>query len=93
MATSTEDFDVPPDENWITIAGSDSAEVSGFITVFSDYPVLYRQGTSTPPSSSVTTGHWLQPASDAVEFDLLAGERAYARSLKYDTTLIVTLDG
>ena len=93
MATSTEDVDVSPGANWVELAGSDSDAVSGFITVFSDYPVLYRQGDPTPPDSTVVTGHWLEPASDAVEFDLLAGERAYARAPKYDTTVIVTLDG
>ncbi|MEE9223043.1 MAG: hypothetical protein V3V40_06260 [Nitrosomonadaceae bacterium] len=88
----TADFSVPPDENWVEIAGNDNAEVSGFITVFTQSPVLYRQATSLP-SESVKTGHWLEPASDAVEFDLLAGERAYARSLEFDGTLIVTVDG
>ena len=92
MTTSTTDVFVPVDEIWVQIAGDDNAEQSGFITVFTGAPVLYRQGTS-PPGLAVTTGHWLQPASDAVEFDLLAGEKAYGRSIEFDGTLIVTLDG
>ncbi len=89
----TADFDVPTSSDWVEIAGNDNAEVSGFITVFTQSPVLYRQATSGAPSASVATGHWLEPASDAVDFDLLAGERAYARSLQFDGTLIVTVDG
>lgn len=92
MATTTTDVSVPTASDWVEIAGNPGAEQSGFITVFTQYPVLYRQG-STAPSSSVKTGHWLEPASDAVGFNLLAGENAYGRSLKFDSTLIVTLDG
>ncbi len=92
MATTTTDVSVPVDEIWVEIAGDANNEQSGFITVFTGSPVLYRQGT-TPPALAVTTGHWLQPASDAVEFDLLAGEKAYGRSIEFDGTLIVTLDG
>lgn len=92
MATSTTDLSVPIASAWVEIAGDDNSEVSGFLTVFTESPVLYRQGTS-PPDASIKTGHWLEPASDAVQFGLLAGERAYGRALKFDSTLIVTLDG
>lgn len=92
MATTTTDVSVPVDEIWVEIAGDAGNAQSGFITVFTGSAVLYRQGT-TPPDASVKTGHWLEPASDAVEFDLLAGEKAYGRSLEFDATFIVTLDG
>jgi len=90
MTTTTTDIPINPD-TWTQIAGA-AATVTGFFTVFGDSAVMYRQGTSVP-ATSVETGHWLEPASDAVRFDLMASERAYARSKGFAATIIMTLDG
>lgn len=90
MATTTTDITIDPD-SWTELAGGASA-TSGFFTVFGDSAIIYRQGT-VAPDDSVTTGHWLEPASDAVRFDLLATEKAYARSRVVPANIIITLDG
>lgn len=91
MATTTTNIAIV-DSTWTEIAGSPSATVEGYFTLFGDSPVIFRQGTSAP-SDAENTGHWLEPASDFVRFKLLAGEMAYARAEHPVATLIVTLDG
>lgn len=91
MATTTTDITIV-DSTWTEIAGSPSATIEGYFTLFGDSPVVFRQGESAP-LDSVETGHWLEPASDFVRFKLLAGEKAYARAEHPVATLIVTLDG
>ena len=91
MATSTTDVPIV-DSVWTEIAGSPSAAVSGFVTLFGDSPVIFRQGTALP-ANTVNTGHRLQPASDFFRFEILANEMVYARAEHPEATLIVTLDG
>lgn len=91
MATSTTDVPII-DTDWTEIAGSPGAGVSGFVTLFGDSPVIFRQGTALP-ANTVNTGHRLLSASDFFRFQVLAGEMVYARSDHPEATLIVTLDG
>ena len=91
MATSTTDIEIT-DSDWTEIAGSPSEIVNGYFTLFGSSPIIFRQGTSAP-DSTVLTGHWLEPASDFVRFQLLSGEMAYARAHHPVATIIVTLDG
>ncbi len=71
---------------WTDISQGDA---SGFFTNRSDSTVLYRQ-SDTAPSASETDGHRLNPAADAVNFNVTAPERIYARSVAITAQVIVT---
>lgn len=91
MATTTTDISIN-NASWTEIAGEAGSAVSGFFSLSGDSAVIFRQGTSAP-ANTVVTGHWLEPASDSINFSLLSGEKAYALAKEPISTIIITLDG
>ncbi len=86
MADTTE-IDIDNDA-WTDISGGST---SGFFTNFGDNVVLFREApTAAPPAEGETRGHRLNPASDAVAYEMASGQGVFARSVAPKALIIVT---
>jgi len=74
---------------WTDISQGNDA---GFMTVFGDKDILYRQG-DTQPATSELQGHRLSAASDFVNFTVIAPERVYGRANSPQSLVVVTIKG
>jgi hypothetical protein len=75
------------DSEWTNISGT---KTNGFFTNQGVFHLFYRESASTP-DPSVLIGHVLYP-KDEMNFTLKTGQEVYARSLKGDGLVVVTLD-